>query len=243
MPSRAILGRPAQAVLARRRGRAAHRRGSDIRSRFRCDDFGTTIHRLPMPKDSIVITEEKIHPEAVALLQDYRLCYAGARFSQDALVELVRREQPVAILARYGKITEEVQSASPRLKVIGRHGVGMDAIDLDAARRRGIHALPATGSNSQAVAELALGLMLSCARKISWLDQRMHQGRWDKQGYLGLELAGATLGIVGCGSIGSKVARFGTAIGMKVLVSDPFLEVGRLPPGADQRELDELLSS
>ncbi|ALM84076.1 hydroxyacid dehydrogenase [Bordetella sp. N] len=196
-----------------------------------------------MTQETIVITEEKIHPDAVALLKDYRLCYAGERIDQDHLVALVEREQPVAILARYGKIDEQVLSASRKLKVIGRHGVGMDSIDLPAARRLGIVALAATGSNSQAVAELALGLILACARGISRLDARMHQGHWDKQSYMGLELSGATLGVVGCGSIGARVVRFAQAIGMRVLVSDPYLQADQLPAGTTKVELDELLKA
>jgi D-3-phosphoglycerate dehydrogenase len=196
-----------------------------------------------MTQEVIVITEEKIHPDAVALLKDYRLCYTGARFTQDELVALVRREQPVAILSRYGKIDEQVQLASQKLRVIGRHGVGMDAINQEAARRLGVKAIPATGSNSQAVAELALGLILSCARKISWLDKRMHEGHWDKQSYLGLELSGATLGVVGCGSIGGRVVRFAQAIGMKVVVCDPYLDANQLPAGTTPLALDELLAT
>lgn len=196
-----------------------------------------------MIQEAIVITEEKIHPDAVALLKDYRLCYTGARFTQEELVALVEREQPVAILSRYGKINEQVQSASRKLKVIGRHGVGMDAIDQDAAKRLGIKAMAAIGSNSQAVAELALGLILACARRISWLDKRMHEGQWDKQGYMGFELSGATLGVVGCGSIGARVVRFAQVIGMRVIVCDPYLESSQLPEGATKVELDELLTS
>lgn len=195
-----------------------------------------------MNHETIVITEEKVHPDAVALLTDYRLIYTGADFAQAELLALVAREQPVAILARYGKIDEQVLSASRKLKVIGRHGVGMDAIDQEAARRLGIQAIPATGSNSQAVAELALGLILSCARRISWLDKRMHAGHWDKQSYMGLELSGATLGVVGCGSIGARVVRFAQAIGMRVVVCDPYLQAEQLPAGAIKVELDELLA-
>jgi len=196
-----------------------------------------------MTQAAIVITEEKIHPDAVALLKDYRLCYTGARFTQEDLVALVKREQPVAILSRYGKITEQVLSASPALKVIGRHGVGMDAIDVEAAKRLGIQAIAAVGSNSQAVAELAFGLILACARRISWLDLRMHEGHWDKQSYQGFELYGAMLGVVGCGSIGARVVRFAQAIGMRVMVCDPYVPAHQLPEGAAKVELEELLTA
>ena len=194
-----------------------------------------------MPTDTILVTEAKIHPDAVALLAGYRLVYAGAAFTQDELVALCEREQPVAILARYGRIDRRVLAASSRLRVVGRHGVGMDAIDQQAARELGIAAEAALGSNSQAVAEHALGLMLACARRIPWLDRRMHEGHWDKAGYMGLELAGATLGIVGCGSIGARVMRFALAIGMKVLVCDPYLDAATLPEGVALCGLDEML--
>ena len=194
-----------------------------------------------MATDTIVVTEAKIHPDAVALLAGYRLVYTGARFTQDELVALCEREQPVAILARYGQIDRRVLTASPRLKVVGRHGDGMDAIDQQAARELGIAAVAAIGSNSQAVAEHALGLILACARRIAWLDRRMHEGHWDKAGYMGLELSGATLGIVGCGSIGARVMRFALAIGMKVSVCDPYVDATTLPAGVSLYALDALL--
>lgn len=194
-----------------------------------------------MPTDTILVTEATIHPDAVALLAGYRLVYTGAASTQDELVALCEREQPVAILVRYGRIDRRVLRASSRLRVVGRHGVGMDAIDQEAARELGIAAEAALGSNSQAVAEHALGLMLACARRIPWLDRRMHEGHWDKAGYMGLELAGATLGIVGCGSIGARVMRFALAIGMEVLVCDPYLDAAALPEGVALCGLDEML--
>jgi D-3-phosphoglycerate dehydrogenase len=200
-----------------------------------------TNFKLP-PLENIIITEDKVHPDAVALLKDYWLIYTGSDFTQDELVVLVERVQPVAILARYGNIDERVQAASKKLRVIGRHGVGMDTIDQEAAKRLGVRAIAASGSNSQAVAELALGLILACARRISSLDMRMQAGHWDKQSYKGFELAGATLGVVGCGSIGGRVVRFAQAIGMNVVVCDPYLQIAQLPSGTKGLELDELLT-
>ncbi|MEJ8850091.1 hypothetical protein [Variovorax rhizosphaerae] len=129
-----------------------------------------------MKQENTVITEEEAHPNAVALLKDYRLIYTGAKFTQDELVALVEREQPVAVLSRHGTIDEQVQTVSKKLGVIGRHGVGMDSINKVAAKRLGIRAIAATGSNSEAVAELALGLILPCARRMTRLDKRMHGG-------------------------------------------------------------------
>jgi D-3-phosphoglycerate dehydrogenase len=150
-------------------------------------------------QDTILITAPKVHDDAVAALRDYRLVFTDAKVTEGRLVEICRTEQPVAILARYGIFNERVLAASPRLKVVSRHGVGMDAIDKVAAQRLGIEVEAAIGSNSQAVAEHAIGMMFACARKLAWLDQRMRERHWDKDGYVGFELFGATLGIVGCG--------------------------------------------
>jgi D-3-phosphoglycerate dehydrogenase / 2-oxoglutarate reductase len=192
-------------------------------------------------RDTILVTAPKVHADAMQVLRNYRLVFTDAKVTEDQLVELCTTEQPVAILARYGLFKERVLAASPRLKVISRHGVGMDAIDQVAAKRLDIAVEAAVGSNSQAVAEHAIGMMFACARKLAWLDHRMREHHWDKDGYLGFELFGATLGVVGCGSIGGRVARFGLAMGMTVLVCDPYLSAGELPAGAAKVELGDLL--
>jgi D-3-phosphoglycerate dehydrogenase / 2-oxoglutarate reductase len=192
-------------------------------------------------QDTILVTAPQVHADAMQVLRDYRLVFTDARVTEDRLVELCQTESPVAILARYGLFKERVLAASPRLKVISRHGVGMDAIDKVAAKRLGIAVEAAIGSNSQAVAEHAIGMMFACARKLAWLDHRMREHHWDKDGYLGFELFGATLGVIGCGSIGGRVARFGLAMGMTVLVCAPYLSAGELPAGVAKVELDDLL--
>ena len=194
-----------------------------------------------MTTDTILITAPTVHAEATELLRDYRLVFTDALVTEDALVKLCIADAPVAILARYGLFNERVLAASPKLKVISRHGVGMDAIDKLAAERLGIAVEGAIGSNSQAVAEHAIGMMFACARKLAWLDYRMRQAHWDKDGYLGMELCGATLGIVGCGSIGRRVAEFGKAMGMNVLVCDPYLSASNLPGGVTPVDLDVVL--
>jgi D-3-phosphoglycerate dehydrogenase len=195
-----------------------------------------------MDKKTILITAPKIHADAADALKGYRLVFTGTSLTEDELIALCRNEKPLAILARYGLFNERVLGASPNLKVISRHGVGMDTIDTGAALRLGIAVEAAVGSNSQAVAEHAIGMMLACARKLAWLDHRMREGHWDKEGYLGLELAGATLGVVGCGSIGRRVVRFAKAIGMSVLVCDPYLMADALPADVMAVDLETLLS-
>src|SRR4051794_26234389 len=128
-----------------------------------------------MTQDVILITAPKVHPEATELLRNYRLVFTDGSGTGDQLVGLCTSLQPVGILARYGLFRERGLPASPKLKVISRHGVGMDAIDKVAAQRLGIAVEAAIGSNSQAVAEHAIGMMFACARKLAWLDHRMRQ--------------------------------------------------------------------
>jgi D-3-phosphoglycerate dehydrogenase len=114
-------------------------------------------------------------------------------------------------------------AAAPKLRVIGRAGVGVDNIDTDAATHRGIVVMNTPGANAVAVAELTLGLMISMARSIPRANATMHAGKWDKKSLQGQELRGKTLGIVGLGRIGLEVARRARAFGMDIIGYDPFI--------------------
>jgi D-3-phosphoglycerate dehydrogenase / 2-oxoglutarate reductase len=113
--------------------------------------------------------------------------------------------------------------SAPKLRVIGRAGVGVDNIDTDAATRKGIVVMNTPGANAVAVAELTLGLMISMARSIPRANATMHAGKWDKKSLQGQELRGKTLGIVGLGRIGLEVARRAKAFGMDLIGYDPFI--------------------
>jgi D-3-phosphoglycerate dehydrogenase / 2-oxoglutarate reductase len=114
-------------------------------------------------------------------------------------------------------------TAAPKLRVIGRAGVGVDNIDTDAATRQGIVVMNTPGANAVAVAELTLGLMIAMGRSIPRANATMHAGKWDKKSLQGQELRGKTLGIVGLGRIGLEVARRANAFGMEVIGYDPFI--------------------
>jgi D-3-phosphoglycerate dehydrogenase len=114
-------------------------------------------------------------------------------------------------------------AAAPKLRVIGRAGVGVDNIDTDAATRQGIVVMNTPGANAVAVAELTLGLMIAMGRSIPRANATMHAGKWDKKSLQGQELRGKTLGIVGLGRIGLEVARRANAFGMNVIGYDPFI--------------------
>ena len=114
-------------------------------------------------------------------------------------------------------------AAAPKLRIIGRAGVGVDNIDAAEATRRGIVVMNTPGANAVAVAELTLGLMISMARSVPRANASMHQGKWDKKSLQGSELRGKTLGIVGLGRIGLEVARRARAFGMDLIGYDPFI--------------------
>lgn len=196
-----------------------------------------------MTQETVVVTAASIHADAVMLLNQYKVVFADVRAGEDALAALCAKEQPVGIMVRYGNISEKVISASKKLRIIAKHGVGTDNIDKKAAAALGIPVTAALGSNSQAVAEHTLGLMFACARMTSWLDARMRAGHWDKDNYLGIELEGATLGLIGAGSIGKRVAQVALALGMRVLIHDPYATKESLPTGAEFSELEPLIRS
>jgi D-3-phosphoglycerate dehydrogenase len=173
-------------------------------------------------KPTLLVTGADLAPEAVALLQAFDIVYAGKTPSEDSLVALCEQHQPVAIIVRYGKIPARVMDASKRLRVISKHGAGIDTIDSAAAAERGIPVKAAAGANAAAVAEHTWALILACAKDVVHLDRRMHDGHWDKATHKSLELRGKTLGLIGFGAIGQRAAEVGVAIGMRVLAYDPF---------------------
>jgi D-3-phosphoglycerate dehydrogenase len=133
-----------------------------------------------------------------------------------------------AVLVRSStKITRESLARATRLKAIGRAGVGVDTIDVDAATERGIPVLTAPEGNTISAAELTMALLLAVARKVPGADRSMKAGEWDKKSFTGTELCGKTLGLIGAGRIGSEVARRARGFAMRVLVHDPFLNTER----------------
>ena len=124
------------------------------------------------------------------------------------------------------KVTREMLQQATRLKVVGRAGVGVDNIDLDAARERGVIVVNAPQATTEAVAEHTIALMFAAARHIPQADASMKQGRWEKKRFLGLELQGRVLGLIGIGRIGAAVARRAQGLGMYVLAYDPYLPAG-----------------
>lgn len=139
----------------------------------------------------------------------------------------------VGYLAGVEPIEASLLDACNNLRVISRNGVGVDAIDTDAAEDRGVTVTAATGANSSGVAELTLGLMYALARHVAWSSDVVKRGEWQRR--RGIEMAGRHLGVIGLGEIGQRVAGLGRAVGMRVVGHDPFVET-------EPEEIDELAS-
>jgi D-3-phosphoglycerate dehydrogenase len=173
-------------------------------------------------RQAVLVTGNDLAAPALALLGDYEVVYAGTAPTEDDIVALCRRHDPVAIIVRYGKVGARAMAAAPGLKVISKHGSGTDTIDKAAAAQRGIRVVAAAGANAAAVAEQALALLLACAKSVVRLNERMHAGHWDKATHKSVELEGRTVGLVGLGAIGLRFARMADAMGMRVLGFDPY---------------------
>ena len=160
--------------------------------------------------------------------------------------ETLDAELPTAdalIVRSATRVTSAVLERAPKLRVVGRAGVGVDNVDLDAATRRGVLVMNTPGGNAPSVAEHTLALMLSLARKIPALNAAMHAGRWEKSKGQGTELRGKTLGLIGLGRVGAEVARRARSLEMRVLACDPFLtENAAREAGVILVPLDQLLA-
>jgi D-3-phosphoglycerate dehydrogenase / 2-oxoglutarate reductase len=173
-------------------------------------------------KTKLLVTGADLAPQALALLGDHEVVFAGKTPSEDDIVALCKQHDPVAIIVRYSKVGAAAMDAAPSLKVISKHGSGTDTIDKSAATARHIEVVAAVGANAAAVAEQALALLLACAKSVVALDRRMHAGHWDKAVHKSLELEGRTIGVIGLGAIGLRFARMADAMGMRVLGFDPY---------------------
>ena len=142
------------------------------------------------------------------------------KFSEDDLLKVIA-DYDALIVRGQTRVTAAVIEAASKLKVIGRAGVGVDNIDLEAAKRHNITVVNAPTSTTVAVAELSFGLLLALAREIPRADATMKQGKWLKKEFEGVELNGKILGIIGYGRIGIEVGKRAAAFGMNVIVYDP----------------------
>ncbi len=169
-----------------------------------------------------IVLAEKVSPATLAVFKeepDWQVVTSDTITNLEA--ELADAD---ALVVRSAvQVTPELLEHAPKLRVIGRAGVGVDNIDADAATKRGIVVMNTPGANAVAVAELTLGLMITMARQIPKATAALHNGKWEKKSLQGTELRGKTLGIVGLGRIGLEVARRARSFGMDLIGYDPFV--------------------
>jgi D-3-phosphoglycerate dehydrogenase len=176
-----------------------------------------------------VLICDPISPKGVALLQqrpELKVTVLPKRLSEAELLPLVADVAAIVVRSET-KITRKVMEAAPRLRVVGRAGVGVDNVDVEAATQRGIVVMNTPGGNTISTAELTFSMLMALARKIPQAHMSMKAGEWNRKAFQGVELYGKTLGILGMGRIGSEVARRAVAFGMRVLAYDPYLALSR----------------
>lgn len=159
-----------------------------------------------------------------------RVLYLPDGQDRSALGRILSAEPVDAIISRTALLTAADLAACPTLRIICKHGVGVSNIDVDTATQRGIPVCVTPGANAQSVAEMTWGLIFAAARRIAWMDAELHAGRWSRA-QDGLELQGRTLGLVGFGEVGQRVARVALALGMPVVAFDPGLRM--VPQGLE----------
>ncbi len=191
-----------------------------------------------------VLVADKMDPRAAAIFRDRGIeVDEKPGLSPDELKPIIGDYDGLAVRSSTRVTAAVMDAALPRLKVIGRAGIGVDTIDVPAASARGIVVMNTPFGNSITTAEHAIAMLFALAREIPQADQSTQSGKWEKSRFMGVELAGKTLGLIGCGNIGSIVADRAHGLKMKVVAYDPFLSPERaVELGVDKAELDELLA-
>lgn len=193
----------------------------------------------------VLVTENIAGAEMESLKRDFKVTFDPQLWKDREMLLRVASEHRAIIVRNQTKVDRELIGAAKSLKVIGRAGVGLDNVDVKAASDAGVVVVWTPEQNSISVAELAIGMMLSLARRIPAADKSTHAGGWERQKFMGIELFGKTLGIVGLGRIGFQVATRTRALGMQIIATDAFVSrdsfmVSEI--GATLVELDELLA-
>ena len=190
-----------------------------------------------------VLIADQLSPAALKIFKD-RGVEADTKtgLSKDELIAIIGDYDGLAVRSAT-KATAEVIAAAKRLKVIGRAGIGVDNIDIPAATARGIVVMNTPFGNSITTAEHAVAMMFALARQLPAADASTQAGKWEKNRFMGVELYAKTLGVIGCGNIGSIVADRANGLRMRVIGYDPFLTPERaVEIGVEKVELDELLA-
>jgi D-3-phosphoglycerate dehydrogenase len=191
-----------------------------------------------------VLISDALSPAAVQIFKDRGIdvdFQPSLGKDKDKLAEIVGNYDGLAIRSAT-KVTSKILEKAKNLKVIGRAGIGVDNVDIPAATAKGVIVMNTPFGNSITTAEHAISLMLALARQIPEADASTRAGKWEKNKFMGMEIFGKTLGVIGCGNIGSIVADRAIGLKMKVIAYDPFLSPERaLTIGVEKVDLDDLL--
>ncbi|MCG8444511.1 MAG: phosphoglycerate dehydrogenase [Hyphomicrobiales bacterium] len=192
-----------------------------------------------------VLISDKLSPTAVQIFKDRGLVVdfqPELCNDKQALAEVIGGYDRLAVRSAT-KLTEKVLGRANGLKVIGRAGIGVDNIDIEAATAKGIIVMNTPFGNSITTAEHAISLLLALARQIPAADTSTQAGKWEKSRFMGVEITGKTLGVIGCGNIGSIVAQRAIGLRMKVIAFDPFLSPERAAElGVEKVDLDTIFA-
>lgn len=192
-----------------------------------------------------VLVSDKLSETAVQIFRDRGLdvdFMPELGKDKEKLAEIIDQYDGLAIRSAT-KATEKLIAAATNLKVIGRAGIGVDNVDIPAASRRGIIVMNTPFGNSITTAEHAIAMIFAVARQLPAADLSTQAGKWEKSKFMGVEITGKTLGVIGCGNIGSIAASRGIGLNMRVIAFDPFLSPERAEKlGVEKVELDELLA-
>ena len=190
-----------------------------------------------------VLVADKVGASALEIFSDNDIvAVVDTGLAPEALIERIAQFDGLVVRSAT-KVTADVLAAAKRLKVVGRAGIGIDNVDLAAATARGVVVMNTPYGNSITTAEHAIALLMSCARSLPAADRSTRAGKWEKSRVMGVEVAGKTLGLVGCGNIGSIVANRAQGLAMRVIVYDPYVSAERAGElGIEKVEFDDLLA-
>jgi D-3-phosphoglycerate dehydrogenase len=189
-----------------------------------------------------VLISDKLSPAAVAIFKERGVDVdVKPGLDKEELASIIGDYDGLAIRSAT-KVTAKLLERATKLKVVGRAGIGVDNVDIPAATARGVIVMNTPFGNSITTAEHAIAMMFALARQIPAADASTQAGKWEKNRFMGVELTGKALGIIGCGNIGSIVAERGLGLKMRVIAFDPFLSPERAQQiGVEKVELDDLL--
>src|ERR671924_808556 len=199
---------------------------------------------IPMTKPKVLISDA-LSPAAVQIFRDRGVevdFQPNLGKDKDKLADIIGNYDVLAIRSATTATAKIIEKAT-KLKVIGRAGIGVDNVEIPAATAKGIIVMNTPFGNSITTAEHAITLMLALAREIPQADAATQAGKWEKNRFMGVEITGKVLGVIGCGNIGSIVADRALGLRMKVIAFDPFLSPERAKDiGVEKVEFDDLLA-